>query len=72
MIVRTNPTRSLLDLAVVDAIEGRASPRTRRGLTKPAVWDRPIEILDGPVLDEDCTFIHRDLYPGNGPIGRLR
>ena len=34
-------------------------------VTKPAVWERVIEIFHGPVLDEDRTFIHRDFYPGN-------
>lgn len=33
--------------------------------TKPAVWERAIEIFHGPVLDKDRTFIHRDFYPGN-------
>ena len=33
--------------------------------TKPAVWERAIEIFRGPVLDDDRTFIHRDFYPGN-------
>ena len=33
--------------------------------TKPAVWERAIEIFHGPVPDEDRTFIHRDFYPGN-------
>jgi len=33
--------------------------------TKPAVWERAIEIFHGPVLDDDRTFIHRDFYPGN-------
>jgi aminoglycoside phosphotransferase (APT) family kinase protein len=29
------------------------------------VWERAIEIFQGPVLDMDRTFIHRDFYPGN-------
>ncbi len=33
--------------------------------TKPAVWERAIDIFQGPILDEDRTFIHRDFYPGN-------
>ncbi len=34
-------------------------------VTKPALWERAIEIFQGPVLDDDRTFIHRDFYPGN-------
>ena len=34
-------------------------------VTKPAVWERAIEIFHGPVIDEDRAFIHRDFYPGN-------
>jgi hypothetical protein len=32
-------------------------------VTKPAVWERAIEIFHGPVLDHDHAFIHRDFYP---------
>ena len=34
-------------------------------VTKPAVWERAIELAAGPVLDDDSAFIHRDFYPGN-------
>lgn len=34
-------------------------------VTKPAVWDRAIEIFHEAVIDDDRTFIHRDFYPGN-------
>ena len=34
-------------------------------VTKPAVWERAIEMVHEPVMDEDRTFIHRDFYPGN-------
>lgn len=33
-------------------------------VTKPAVWERAIEIFHGPVLDQDRTFILRGFYPG--------
>jgi aminoglycoside phosphotransferase (APT) family kinase protein len=33
--------------------------------TKPAVWERAIEIFHGPILDDDRAFIHRDFHPGN-------
>ena len=34
-------------------------------VTKPAMWERAIEVFHGPVPDQDRTFIHRDFYPGN-------
>ena len=34
-------------------------------VTKPAVWERLIEIFHEPVIDEDRSFIRRDFYPGN-------
>ena len=34
-------------------------------ITKPAMWERAIEVFHGPVPHEECTFIHRDFYPGN-------
>lgn len=34
-------------------------------VTKPAVWERAIEIFHGPVLDDDRTFIHRDHETSN-------
>ena len=34
-------------------------------VTKPAVWERALEIFHGPMIDEDRTFIHRDFYPAN-------
>ena len=46
-----------------------------RWVTKPALWQRAIEIFHGSVLDEDRKFIHRDFYPGNvcnGTDGQFR
>lgn len=31
----------------------------------PALWDRALAVFDGPVLDPDAVFIHRDFHPGN-------
>jgi hypothetical protein len=31
--------------------------RCRNGLAKPAVWERAIEFVQRPVLNEDRTFI---------------
>ena len=46
----------------VSAQESYALPKW---VTKPAAWERAIEVFHGPVLDEDRTFIHRDFYAGN-------
>lgn len=60
------------DIAVHDAstvrpfsVYPQESYALPKWVTKPAVWERAIEIFHGPVLDEDRTFIHRDFYPGN-------
>lgn len=47
------------------AVYSQESYALPRWVTKPAVWERAIEIFHGPILDEDRTFIHRDFYPGN-------
>ena len=47
------------------AVYPQESHALPKWVTKPAVWERAIEIFHGPVLDEDRTFIHRDFYPGN-------
>jgi aminoglycoside phosphotransferase (APT) family kinase protein len=55
-------TASSVSPFTVYAQESFALPKW---VTKPDVWERAIEIFNGPVLDEDRTFIHRDFYPGN-------
>ncbi len=47
------------------AVYAQSSYALPKWATKPAVWERAIEIFHGPVLDDDRTFIHRDFYPGN-------
>jgi aminoglycoside phosphotransferase (APT) family kinase protein len=47
------------------AVYAQSSYALPKWATKPAVWERAIEIFLGPVLDDDRTFIHRDFYPGN-------
>lgn len=47
------------------AVYPQSSYALPKWATKPAVWQRAIEIFHGPVLDDDRTFIHRDFYPGN-------
>jgi aminoglycoside phosphotransferase (APT) family kinase protein len=32
---------------------------------RPALWDRVLEILSGPVPSYEVSFIHRDFHPGN-------
>jgi aminoglycoside phosphotransferase (APT) family kinase protein len=43
----------------------QASHAVPRWATKPAVWERAIEVFHRPVPDTDRVFIHRDFYPGN-------
>ena len=33
--------------------------------TKPRMWERAVEIFQGPVPDSDIGFVHRDFHPGN-------
>ena len=33
--------------------------------TKPRMWERAVEIFQGPVPDSDISFVHRDFHPGN-------
>lgn len=33
--------------------------------TKPAIWERAVEVFHGPILDVGRCFIHRDYHPGN-------
>ena len=47
------------------AVYAQQSYALPKWVTRPAVWERAIEIFHGPVSDKDCTFIHRDFYPGN-------
>ncbi len=47
------------------AVYAQESYALPKWVTKPAVWERAIEIFHGPVLDDDRTLIHRDFYPGN-------
>lgn len=47
------------------SVYGQESYVLPKWVTKPAVWERAIEIFHGPILDDDRTFIHRDFYPGN-------
>ncbi|TPW10136.1 MAG: hypothetical protein FD127_3883, partial [Acidimicrobiaceae bacterium] len=47
------------------AVYSQSSYALPKWVTRPAVWERAIEIFHGPVLDDDRTFIHRDFYPGN-------
>jgi len=47
------------------AVYAQESCALPKWATKPAVWERAIEIFHGPVPDQDRTFIHRDFYPGN-------
>ncbi|MEK7423976.1 MAG: phosphotransferase, partial [Actinomycetota bacterium] len=65
----------LADVHDIDAVEAsmvrpfsvyaQESYALPKWVTRPAVWERAIEIFHGPVLDDDRTFIHRDFYPGN-------
>jgi aminoglycoside phosphotransferase (APT) family kinase protein len=64
----------LADIHAVDASAVAVRPfqpypqvsyKLPRWVTKPAVWERAIELFHGPVIDEDRAFIHRDFYPGN-------
>jgi aminoglycoside phosphotransferase (APT) family kinase protein len=43
----------------------QASYEVPRWATRPAVWERAIEVFHGPAPDNDQVFIHRDFYPGN-------
>jgi aminoglycoside phosphotransferase (APT) family kinase protein len=40
-------------------------PRPPRWAARPAVWERAIEIVEGPGPAGDTCFIHRDYHPGN-------
>ena len=33
--------------------------------SQPAMWERAIEIFDGPAPASDPVFVHRDYHPGN-------
>lgn len=65
----------LADVHDIDAVTANAvrlfavypqdSHALPKWVTRPALWERAIEIFHGPVLDDDRTFIHRDFYPGN-------
>src|SRR5207302_2393230 len=44
---------------------GQDSYEPPRWATKPAIWEKAVEVFHGPVLDEDRCFIHRDFHPGN-------
>jgi aminoglycoside phosphotransferase (APT) family kinase protein len=39
--------------------------RAPRWATRPDVWTRGIELLEGPVPGEERLFVHRDYHPGN-------
>jgi aminoglycoside phosphotransferase (APT) family kinase protein len=36
-----------------------------RWMRDPRLWDRAREVFDGPPLDPDRVFVHRDYHPGN-------
>jgi len=43
----------------------QASYELPRWATRPAVWERAIEIFDGPAPTNEAVFVHRDFHPGN-------
>jgi aminoglycoside phosphotransferase (APT) family kinase protein len=47
--------------AVGDGVDLRPPGRTSR----PGLWERVLEVLDGPPPDERRCFIHRDYHQGN-------
>ena len=47
------------------AVYAQESYEPPRWATRPAVWERAIEIFHGPVLEKARCFIHRDYHPGN-------
>ena len=42
------------------AVYAQQSYALPKWVTKPALWERAIEVFHGPVPDADRTFIHRD------------
>ena len=43
----------------------QAAYQPPRWTTSPAVWERAIEVFDGPIPAADVGFVHRDFNPGN-------
>lgn len=58
---RSEGMRDYVPYAVGDGVELRSPSRTSR----PGLWERVLEVLDGPPPDGRRCFIHRDYHQGN-------